>query len=160
MGIAVIAFYGLQRKGFLKLIREAIKRLVQVSIDTALKIADFRQIIAFRNVLIHGYDLVDHELVWSTIENQVPNLSPDVDALLNGYVFLANTPVYPNTMSCISGYYAFQVQNERKRRREIREAGTEGKIQLMYEQAEGICGDTELRATDEKDNVVLPYFLL
>ncbi|MDH4172663.1 MAG: hypothetical protein OEW90_05640 [Betaproteobacteria bacterium] len=33
-------------------------------------------------MLIHGYDLVDHALVWSTIETQVPVLLKDVAALL------------------------------------------------------------------------------
>jgi uncharacterized protein with HEPN domain len=32
--------------------------------------------------LIHGYDLVDHALVWSTIEGQIPTLLRDVEALL------------------------------------------------------------------------------
>jgi len=32
--------------------------------------------------LIHGYDLVDHALVWSTIEIQIPTLLRDVEALL------------------------------------------------------------------------------
>ncbi len=50
--------------------------------DAAARIGDHRQIIAFRNVLIHGYDLVDHHLVWSTIEHQVPTLLKDVAALL------------------------------------------------------------------------------
>jgi uncharacterized protein with HEPN domain len=46
------------------------------------KSIDDRQIIAFRNILIHGYDLVDHALVWSTIETQVPALLRDVEGLL------------------------------------------------------------------------------
>lgn len=50
--------------------------------ETGARIGEHRQIIAFRNVLIHGYDLVDHALVWSTIETQVPALLKDVEALL------------------------------------------------------------------------------
>ena len=38
--------------------------------------------IAFRNVLVHGYDLVDHALVWSTVQTQLPALLRDVEALL------------------------------------------------------------------------------
>jgi uncharacterized protein with HEPN domain len=55
-----------------EIIGEAIKRLAQIDRQTADRIGDYRQIIAFRNILIHGYDLVDHALVWSAIENQVP----------------------------------------------------------------------------------------
>jgi uncharacterized protein with HEPN domain len=42
-----------------EIIGEAIKRLVQDDPSTAARVGDYRQIIAFRNVLIHGYDLVD-----------------------------------------------------------------------------------------------------
>jgi len=52
-----------------EIIGEAIKRLAGLDQATAARIGDYQQIIAFRNVLIHGYDLVDHELVWSTIKN-------------------------------------------------------------------------------------------
>jgi|SRR5882757_1891314 len=40
-----------------EIIGEAIKRLAQLDQETATEIGDYRQIIAFRNVLIHGYDL-------------------------------------------------------------------------------------------------------
>ncbi|MBI4757040.1 MAG: DUF86 domain-containing protein [Betaproteobacteria bacterium] len=66
-----------------EIIGEAVKRLAQHDPQTASKIGDHTQIIAFRNVLIHGYDLVDHALVWSVIENQIPSLLHDVEALLN-----------------------------------------------------------------------------
>ena len=65
-----------------EIIGEAIKRLAQYDAETAARIDDYRQIIAFRNVLIHGYDLVDHALVWNTIETQIPTLLRDVEALL------------------------------------------------------------------------------
>ena len=64
-----------------EIIGEAIKRLDQYDPDIAAQIGDYRQIIAFRNVLIHGYDLVDHLLVWNTIEKQVPVLPRDVETL-------------------------------------------------------------------------------
>jgi uncharacterized protein with HEPN domain len=66
-----------------EIIGEAIKRLASLDQATAARIGDYQQIIAFRNVLIHGYDLVDHELVWSTIKNQVPKLLSDVESLLS-----------------------------------------------------------------------------
>jgi hypothetical protein len=48
-----------------------------------------------------------------------------------------------------------QVSDER----EIREAGSGWITSLMYEQAAGSCVDTELRATSDRDDTVLPYFL-
>jgi len=61
---------------------EAVRRLAHSDPATAARIREVPQIIAFRNVLIHGYDLVDHALVLSTIEHQVPALLVDVETLL------------------------------------------------------------------------------
>ena len=65
-----------------EIIGEAMKRLAQHDPETVARIGDHRQIIAFRNVLAHGYDLVDHQLVWSTIEHQIPELLRDIEELL------------------------------------------------------------------------------
>ena len=65
-----------------EIIGEAVKRLVQVDPACAAGIAQVPQIIAFRNILIHGYDLVDHALVWSTVQTQLPALLRDMQALL------------------------------------------------------------------------------
>ena len=65
-----------------EIIGEAIRRLAQADPDSAARIAQYPQIIAFRNILIHGYDLVDHALVWSTVQTQLPALLRDVQGLL------------------------------------------------------------------------------
>ena len=65
-----------------EIIGEALKPLAAHDPETCARIGEHRQIIAFRNVLIHGYDLVDHALVWSTIETQVPALLTQVELLL------------------------------------------------------------------------------
>lgn len=65
-----------------EIVGEALKRLTEHDPETGARIGDYRQIIGFRNVLIHGYDLVDHALVWSTIETRVPVLLKDVELLL------------------------------------------------------------------------------
>jgi uncharacterized protein with HEPN domain len=67
-----------------EIIGEAMNRLAQHDPDTAAGISKHRQIIDFRNVLSHGYDLVNHRLVWSTIEEEVPVLLAEVEALLRG----------------------------------------------------------------------------
>jgi uncharacterized protein with HEPN domain len=46
------------------------------------RISKHRQIVDLRIVLTHGYDLVDHRLVWSTIEEEVPVLLTEVESLL------------------------------------------------------------------------------
>ncbi|MBI4556555.1 MAG: DUF86 domain-containing protein [Candidatus Hydrogenedentes bacterium] len=61
---------------------EAIRRLVREDLETAGHIGDYPQIIAFRNVLIHGYDLIDDERVWTTINKDLAPLVANVEALL------------------------------------------------------------------------------
>jgi uncharacterized protein with HEPN domain len=66
-----------------EIIGEAVKRISQHDPATASSISNAGQIIAFRNVLIHGYDLVDHSLVWNTVLTQLPVLLVQVQALLS-----------------------------------------------------------------------------
>lgn len=65
-----------------EIIGEALRRVSQQDPETADRISDHQKIISFRNLLIHGYDLVDDPFVWSVIQNQLPKLREEVDALL------------------------------------------------------------------------------
>jgi uncharacterized protein with HEPN domain len=67
-----------------EIVGEAMNRLALHDPETAGCISKHRQIVGFRNVLTHGYDLIDHRLVWSTIEEEVPVLLTEVEALLGG----------------------------------------------------------------------------
>jgi uncharacterized protein with HEPN domain len=49
-------------------------------------IHDHRQIIAFRNILIHGYAEIDDALVWNIIQTRLKPLRQQIDALLNAIV--------------------------------------------------------------------------
>jgi uncharacterized protein with HEPN domain len=66
-----------------EIIGEALGRIVRFDPEIASRIEDSRRIIAFRNVLIHGYDLVDHARVWEVIRDQVPVLKNQVEELLS-----------------------------------------------------------------------------
>jgi len=41
-----------------------------------------RRIIAFRNVLVHGYAVVHHATVWGVLENELPALTKEVTDLI------------------------------------------------------------------------------
>jgi uncharacterized protein with HEPN domain len=65
-----------------EIIGEALARLARIDAATAQKVPDLRQIIAFRNVLIHGYATVDPARVWRLIEDNLPPLRAPLAALL------------------------------------------------------------------------------
>ena len=65
-----------------EIIGEAVGRLARNEPETASRLSEHERIVAFRNVLIHGYDLVDDELVWDTIRTKLPVLLSEVEELL------------------------------------------------------------------------------
>ncbi len=56
--------------------------LFRVDEALATQISENRRIIAFRNILIHGYADVADRLVWDIIETKLPVLTREVAALL------------------------------------------------------------------------------
>jgi uncharacterized protein with HEPN domain len=70
---------------------EAFSKLARIDPEAASRVADHRRIIAFRNLLIHGYDAVQDEVVWGVVETQLPRLLATVEGLLVG----SDPPVDP-----------------------------------------------------------------
>jgi uncharacterized protein with HEPN domain len=65
-----------------EIIGEALRRLRDHDLATAQTLPEYTKIIGFRNHLIHGYDLIDYDVVWDVIENFLPNLISEVEAHL------------------------------------------------------------------------------
>jgi uncharacterized protein with HEPN domain len=65
-------------------IGEALARLAKADSFVAEQVTDHRRIIAFRNILAHGYATVDDRIVWGVVETSLPGLMNSVDALLAG----------------------------------------------------------------------------
>ncbi len=65
-----------------EVIGEALSRLAKLDKDLAAQISEHERIIAFRNILIHGYAEVDDRLVWDIVETKLPVLRREIDALL------------------------------------------------------------------------------
>ncbi len=61
---------------------EALNRASRTEPAVLDHIRDCRDIISFRNILIHGYDAIDDQIVWETIEEDLANLIQDVESLL------------------------------------------------------------------------------
>jgi uncharacterized protein with HEPN domain len=58
------------------------RRLRDLDQSTFDRLTDQVQIIAFRNVLIHEYDVIDDAEVWETIQESLPQLKREVEGLL------------------------------------------------------------------------------
>lgn len=65
-----------------EIIGEALRRLADIEPALAAQVPEYRRIVAFRNVLIHGYAVVDSRLVWGVVEGKLPELAAKVKALL------------------------------------------------------------------------------
>lgn len=65
-----------------EIIGEALRQLSDQDPDTAKGITDCRRILAFRNILIHGYAQVDDRLVWDVLTTRIGPLEAQVSVLL------------------------------------------------------------------------------
>ena len=65
-----------------EIIGEALGQLAKLDAELAAGISEHRAIVAFRNILIHGYAEVDDRLVWDVVETKLPILIREIDALL------------------------------------------------------------------------------
>jgi uncharacterized protein with HEPN domain len=65
-----------------EIIGEALTRLAKLDPETASRISEHRRIIAFRNILIHGYAQIDERLVWGVLDAKLPTLAREVSNLL------------------------------------------------------------------------------
>jgi uncharacterized protein with HEPN domain len=66
----------------LQIIGEALSQLAKVDPQTASNIAELRRIIAFRNILVHGYAAIEYDTVWRLIEDKLPELQTNLRMLL------------------------------------------------------------------------------
>ncbi len=65
-----------------EIIGEALRRLSKEDPDSAGKISESERIIAFRNILIHGYAEVDNRIVWDILQSKLPALLREAENLL------------------------------------------------------------------------------
>ncbi len=59
----------------IEIIGEALNRIKAIDSNMLSRIDNWREIIGFRNVIAHGYDVVEDEIVWESITNDIPLLT-------------------------------------------------------------------------------------
>jgi len=65
-----------------EVIGEALHRLSRCAPDVAERIQHHKRIIAFRNILIHAYDVIDDRVVWDVVQQNLPALHEQVARML------------------------------------------------------------------------------
>lgn len=64
----------------LEIIGEAVSRMLKI--DPDISISYSRQIVDFRNRVIHAYDNINDVVIWSVIMNHIPVLKTEIDILM------------------------------------------------------------------------------
>jgi uncharacterized protein with HEPN domain len=65
----------------LEIIGEAVSRILKK--DDSFYLENSRKIIGTRNRIIHGYDSISNEMIWSIVINYLPKLRSEVEKHLN-----------------------------------------------------------------------------
>jgi uncharacterized protein with HEPN domain len=60
---------------------EALSQLSKQDAQLAARVPKYRQLIGFRNVLVHGYSGLNHAEIWRVIEKELPALTQAANAL-------------------------------------------------------------------------------
>ena len=64
------------------IIGEALAQALKLDPTLVHAISDTRRIVSFRNRLVHGYSLTDHDIVWGVLEKHLATLRREVADLL------------------------------------------------------------------------------
>ena len=72
---------GIERQ--FEILGEALAQMAKQDPETARAVPECGRIIAFRNILIHGYATVDINLVWGIVEGKLPALRAALRGLLD-----------------------------------------------------------------------------
>lgn len=66
----------------LEIIGEAVNRILQRNPEFSDSISNARSIIGLRNQVIHAYDNISDENIWSVLINHLPKLKAEVESLI------------------------------------------------------------------------------
>jgi uncharacterized protein with HEPN domain len=64
------------------IIGEALSQLAKLDRAVAAQIPDLPRVIGLRNILVHGYAVVDDDIVWRIVQGELPGFRAVLDTLL------------------------------------------------------------------------------
>lgn len=67
----------------LEILGEALAQLAKIAPDLAARLPDARRAIDFRNLLIHGYAVVNRQRVWAVVQSDLPKMTAAIETQLN-----------------------------------------------------------------------------
>ena len=65
-----------------EIIGEALNRIKKIDPGLLDRVDNWREIIGFRNVIAHGYDVIENEIVWNSVKEDIPVLLDQLQRLL------------------------------------------------------------------------------
>ena len=66
-----------------EIVGEALSQLSRIDAGMAARVPNLRDIVAFRNILIHGYAVIDRARVWRVVVDDLPQLRATLRDLLD-----------------------------------------------------------------------------
>lgn len=67
----------------LEIIGEAINRIIKRDVGYEILITNAKSIIGLRNQVIHAYDNISDEIIWSIVINHLPKLKKEIETLID-----------------------------------------------------------------------------
>lgn len=64
-----------------EIIGEAMNRLIRINPEIDEIIPDIHKIIGLRNILAHGYDIIEYEILWDIVENKIKILEENINKI-------------------------------------------------------------------------------
>ena len=65
-----------------EIVGEALSQLSRLDAPLAARVPNLREIVAFRNILIHGYAVIDRARAWQVVQEDLPQLRAALRDLL------------------------------------------------------------------------------
>jgi len=66
-----------------EILGEALAQLARIAPDLVARLPDARRAIDFRNLLIHGYAIVNRQRVWAVVQDDLPKMTAAIETQLN-----------------------------------------------------------------------------